>query len=326
MTTPARPNGRSCWAAPGSDYATKVAVDAAGNVYVPGTFTENITIGTSNLVSVGSTNNMFIAKFNNSGTLTWVEQPTGGNVHQGGVAVDQAENVYVTGAFDTNLNFGSTTLTNGGSFHAFLAKYNSSGAIQWARQAGGGTNIGVYVGIYYDVALDGQGNVYPSGALSPNAAAPSGSAVAMVAKYDPAGTPQWAYSASGPPANLVSSVVGKCAVDSAGNCYLAGWYQGTNTFGTNVLQPQGYWNYFLAKVTAPALPTLGIALSNGFPRLSLAGEIGGMYGLQWSPIMATNTPWQSLTTLTLTNSPQFYLDASVPSGTNRFYRAGPPAL
>jgi hypothetical protein len=123
-------------------------------------------------------------------------------------------------------------------------------------------------------------------------------------------------------------MVAECAVDSAGNCYLAGLYQVTNTFGTNILQPQGAWNYFLAKVAAPAPPTLGIVLSNGIPRLSLAGAIGSMYSLEWSPVVAaTNTPWQTLTAvLTLTNSPQFYLDTSVPSPTNRFYRAGPPAL
>jgi hypothetical protein len=300
----------------GNTYATKVAVDAAGNVYVRGSFNENMTIGTNNLVGVGSTRNTFFAKFNNSGALTWVQQLTGGNLNGGGVAVDQAENVYVTGEFDSPLSFGSTILTNAGSsYDAFVAKYNSSGMFQWPLQTTG-TNFDLYL----DGALDGQGNVYAAGGLSSGAA---------VAKYSPTGTVQWAYSASGPPSSPFSSAVFKCAVDSAGDCFLAGWYQGTNTFtlGTNVLQPQGYWNYFLAKVAAPAPPTLGIVLSNGVPQLSLEGDISSMFALQWSPVVAaTNTPWQTLTTLTLTNSPQFYLDTSVPSGTNRFYRAGPPAL
>jgi hypothetical protein len=315
----------------GSDevYTTKVAVDAAGNVYVYGDFGSKtmsgstMTIGTSNvMVSTNSLKNMFIAKFDNSGDLTWVQQPQGGvgNADQGGVALDQAGNVYVTGSFETNINFGGISLTNAGSTIAFVAKYSNSGAILWARQAGG-TNLGWY----FDVALDGQGNVYPAGLLS--SYAQSGSTVASVAKYDPAGTLQWAYSANSPPASPFSSIVTKCAVDSAENCYLAGLYQGTATFGTNVLQPQGYWNFFLAKVAPPASPTLGIVLSNGFPQLSLVGEIGGMYSPQWSPVLAaTNTPFQPLTTLTLTNSPQLYLDTSVPTGTNRFYRAGPPAF
>jgi hypothetical protein len=305
----------------GEVYATKVAVDASGNVYVRGTFFSTMTIGSSNLVvsPAGSTKNMFIAKFNNSGTLTWVEQPTGGNVDEGGVAVDQTGNVYVTGFFVTNLNFGSSiSLTNAASlYYAFVAKYNSSGAIQWARQTTG-TNFD----LYFDDALDGQGNVYTAGALSSETA---------VVKYSPTGTIQWAYSASGPPASPAGSLVAKCAVDQAGNCFLAGWYQETNTFGTNVLQPQGLWNYFLAKVAPPTPPTLGIVLSNGIPRLSLASAISSMYSLQLSQnLTMTNSPWQLLPTIssriTLTNSPQFYLDTSVPSSTNRFYRAAPPAL
>jgi hypothetical protein len=302
----------------GNPYATKVALDAVGNVYVHGTFETSLTIGNSNLVSAVSGKNLFIAKFNNFGALTWVQQSVGGDGGESGVAVDQAQNVYISGWFTNTLNLGAISLTNAGSFDAYVAKYNSSGAIQWARQAGGGTTAGAFAGFYYDVTLDGQGNVYTAGGLNSGAA---------VAKYDPTGTLQWTYSASGPPASPVGSLAAKCAVDSAGNCFLAGWYQGTNIFGTNVLQPQGYWNYFLAKVAAPAPPTLGIVLSNGVPQLSLAGAISSMFSLQWSPTLAaTNTPWQTLTTLALTNSPQLYLDTSNPSRTNRFYRAGPPAL
>jgi hypothetical protein len=59
----------------------------------------------------------------------------------------------------------------------------------------------------------------------------------------------------------------KCTVDSTGNCYLAGFYQGTATFGATTRQPQETWNFFLAKVAPPAPPTLGIVLSNNPPAL-----------------------------------------------------------
>ncbi|HEX5400515.1 MAG TPA: SBBP repeat-containing protein [Verrucomicrobiae bacterium] len=88
-------------------YATKVVVSAAGNVYVRGTFSPTLTIGTSNLVArPNSELNMFLAKFDSSGTLAWVQQATGGNTGEGGVAVDPVENAYVTGAFETNLSRG----------------------------------------------------------------------------------------------------------------------------------------------------------------------------------------------------------------------------
>jgi hypothetical protein len=303
----------------GEVYATKDAVDAAGNVYVTGCFIGNLTIGASYVVGAASTKNMFIAKFNTSGALTWVQSATGGgNLGGSGVAVDQSGNVYVAGVLQNTLNFGGISLTNAAtSYNAFLVKYNSSGAIQWARQAGG-TNGASYL----DVALDGQGNVY-TGAISVSPDSGVG-----VIKYNPAGTLQCAYAVSwSPPASPFSVGVFKYAVDSATNCNLSGWYQGTNSFGTNVLQPQETWNYFLAKVAAPAPPKLGLVLSNGVPRLSFAGAISSVYSLQWSPTLAgTNIPWQTLATLALTNSPQLYLDTKVSSRTNRFYRAAPPAL
>ncbi len=53
----------------------------------------------------------------------------------------------------------SIILTNLAPFgDAFVAKYNSSGVIQWAQSAGG-TNGG----LYWAIALDGQTNVYPAG-------------------------------------------------------------------------------------------------------------------------------------------------------------------
>ena len=220
---------------PVQSWAAKVAVDAVGNVYVRGCFTTSITIGTSNLVSAISGKNFFIAKFNNSGAMIWVQQPGGGQVAQGGVAIDQSGDVYTSGDFKNSLNFGSILLENTGStFDAFVAKYNTTGALQWARQT-----VSTNIDDYYDVALDSQGNVYGAGCLNSRAA---------VAKYDPAGSVQWIASASAALLSPFSSGVAKCAVDLDGNCYLAGWYQGSTTFGTNVLQPQNNWNYFLAKI------------------------------------------------------------------------------
>lgn len=258
----------------GETYATKVAADAAGNVYVRGTFSSTLTIGSTNLVvSPGASKNMFVAKFDNSGALIWVQQPSGGNVDEGGVAVDLGGNVYVSGAFDTNLNFGSgISLASLGSYDAFVARFNSSGQIQWARQAGGFTRKGAFNGFYWDVALDSQSNVYVGGFLKSGASA---------AKYSPAGALQWTVSATGPAASPIGSTATKCAVDSQGNCYLAGWYQGNVNFGAKVLQHQGYWNYFLAKIPDPSAP-------KGNPKLTIQIPRSGQ-SVSNSPLAAAGT-------------------------------------
>jgi hypothetical protein len=224
-------------------FSTAIAIDTIGNVYVNGIFEADIEVGSSNLSgSPGATKNLFIAKFSNSGALTWIQQPKGGVTDGGGVAVDPAGNVYFSGAFNTNLNFGAgIILTNhanssGALGGAFVARYNSSGMIQWAQLAGG-TNAGAYLA----VALDGQTNVYSAGALNSQT---------TIAKYSPTGTLQWIYSANNAPASPVGSAAINCVVDPNGHCYLDGWYQEAATFSTNTLQPLETWNFFLTEVAA----------------------------------------------------------------------------
>jgi hypothetical protein len=306
----------------GQVYATKVAVDASGNVYVHGLFEDTLTIGTSNLtLSIGSTENMFIAKFNSVGSLVWLQQPQGTS-GEGGVAVDQMGNVYVSGSFETNFNFGNgislTNLAPNAPFgDAFLAAYNSSGAIQWAHSAGGMNG-----GFYWDIALDGQTNVYPAGFLGYDAA---------VAKFDPAGVLQWTYSANSAPSGPVASLATKCAVDSAGNCYLAGWYQGANIFGTNTLQPQETWNFFLAEVassiTATNLsiqttgPSFGV-LTNRFG-FNITGASGLVVVVQASTNL-TQPIWVPVSTNTLTGGTNYFSDPQWTNYPDGFYRISAP--
>ena len=80
-----------------------------------------------------------------------------------GLTLDTNANCYVTGWFDGTNNFGGITLTNhstGGGSDIFVAKYNSSGTLQWVQPAGqsaGNVNYGRAVG------ADTNGNIYVTG-------------------------------------------------------------------------------------------------------------------------------------------------------------------
>ncbi|MET3542539.1 Tfp pilus assembly major pilin PilA, partial [Pontibacter aydingkolensis] len=153
------PSGNVLWAqrsgGANNDISNSIAVDGSGNAYVTGYFYETTTFGSTTLTSSGG-QDMFVAKYNASGTVVWAKQAGGTNSDYGrGIAVDGQGNAYVTGEFYGTATFGSTTLTSAGYDDIFVAKYDASGTVVWAKQAGG-TNSDYGRGI----AVDGQGNAY----------------------------------------------------------------------------------------------------------------------------------------------------------------------
>ena len=132
-----------------------VAVDSSGNVYVTGSFQDNLVFlapGTptvlQSLQGFGQ-QDIFLAKYNSSGDFQWAVRAGGPGADVGnGVTVDTAGNVYLTGAFRGTATFYSyvgpytdtpfpTTLTALGGADAFVAMYNSSGVCQWVSRDGG---------------------------------------------------------------------------------------------------------------------------------------------------------------------------------------------
>ncbi len=120
----------------GYDYSNAIDVAPDGTIYIAGYFQNTADFGSYNLTSAGNAD-MFVVKYNSSGTCQWVRQGSSTeNVYGNGVATD-GTNVYVSGWFgDANMTIGATTLTNIGGADAFMLKYNSSGTLQWARKGG----------------------------------------------------------------------------------------------------------------------------------------------------------------------------------------------
>ena len=104
---------------------------------------------------------------------------------------------------------------------------------------------------------------------------------------------------------------------------MAGWYQADTTFGTNVLQSQGYWNFFLARLAAPEpqipLQFGSLSVSNGSLAMRLDGIPGSGVVVDNSLDLTNWTPWHTNTL------PAGGLKLLSPMGTNRqFFRARIP--
>ena len=151
----------------GSTVPREVVVDSQSNFYVVGGTTAQdlpTASGVAQKDSGGGPSDVFVTKFDSQGKLVWVTYLGGsGTESSGGLAVDDASNVFIAGSTDS-ANFPVTSnafqKTRAGGTDLFLAKLNPAGsAILAATYFGGTANE-----IPTNLQLDSAGNVYVSGA------------------------------------------------------------------------------------------------------------------------------------------------------------------
>lgn len=231
------------------DIGQAVALDGAGNVLVAG----QSAITNFNGAPLTNHGRVFVAKFSNAGAPQWARKAGGGPGapfdSATGVAADLSGNVYVAGVFGgTNANFdGGTTLTNRGGTDAFLARYDATGGTQWVRQMGG-----VLDERANGVAVDSMGNAYVVGEFGGTLQLPGVSlstAVsdqnAFIARFDAAGTVNWARQAGGTLPDSARAVT----VDRGDRVFVAGYFSGSATFGAETIVSVGNtFDAFLARL------------------------------------------------------------------------------
>ena len=84
---------RSYYLTPSTDTANGVATDSSGNVYVTG-----VTFGGLDWNTSAGANDLFVVKYNSSGTKQWTEQLGSESTDTAnGVATDSSGNVYLAG-------------------------------------------------------------------------------------------------------------------------------------------------------------------------------------------------------------------------------------
>ena len=120
---------------------TATAVDAAGNVYLAGNFTNTVVLGGTTLTSLGSYD-VFVAKFNpTSNQFVWAQRAGGTGTDAVSALAVSGTSVYVAGGFDSpTAGFGPTTLSNAGGADVFIARLldaGTTGNFVWAQRAGG---------------------------------------------------------------------------------------------------------------------------------------------------------------------------------------------
>ena len=178
------------------NFATAIAVDNSGNVYVTG---QSGTFDSGN-------DDYATIKYNSAGEEQWVARydgPESGNDGATAIAVDDSGNVYVTGS-----SFGSGTDVD----YATI-KYDSSGQQQWVARYNGPANGGDDA---VAIAVDSSHNVYVTGF---SFGAGTSQDYATI-KYDSSGQEQWVARYNGPGNGFDEATA--IAIDGLGDVYVTG--------------------------------------------------------------------------------------------------------
>ncbi|MCF8298794.1 MAG: T9SS type A sorting domain-containing protein [Saprospiraceae bacterium] len=149
--------------------ASTVYLDIHGNIYVIGGFVNDLTIGNTTLSSQIPSNS-FIAKYNSSGNAVWAKSIAGGLNHStNDITVDTNENVYIIGNYRCpTLTIDTIVLTNAvtdtSTYDIFIARYDASGNIVWAKSFGGIT--GGLGELGESICTDLDGYIYATGTFA----------------------------------------------------------------------------------------------------------------------------------------------------------------
>ena len=196
-----------------SDFASGVAIDGAGNLYVVGDIQQGALPGQTSLGDVDA----YLRKYDGHGNEIWTRQfGTQSEDHATGVTVDGAGNLYVVGL--TRGAVGDQISLVGIDYDGYVRKFDGDGNELWTRQFG--TPRVLVEDFTSDVAVDGAGNVYVVGFTSGPlpGQANLGEDDVYLRKYDSDGNELWARQSGSQVLDMANGV----AIDGAGNVYVVG--------------------------------------------------------------------------------------------------------
>lgn len=146
----------------GEDAAKAVAVADAGNAYVVGE-TNSAGWANDNASAAYTATDVFVVKINADGSMGWSRRLGGtGFETAGGVALDGAGNIYVTGSTQSaNWVSGGGDTGFGGHGDGFVAKIRPDGSLAWSTYLSAGDKTDASA-----IAVSTSGDLYVTGSVS----------------------------------------------------------------------------------------------------------------------------------------------------------------
>lgn len=244
--------------------ARDLKVDAAGNIFITGSFYGEVTFGQGGInetLLLGESLDIFTAKYDTNGKLQWVKKEGGTGADSGrSIELDSDGNIFIMGNYFNLAVFGKdsdkeTTLNNVNE-SAFIAKYDANGNFLWARSP-----YDNYLGVDIsgDIAIDKDNSLIFTGSFLGGAVfidsegietvlIGKGGEELVLVKYTNDGEFIWATTAES-----TGDDRGFClALDEQSNIFLGGYYGADIKFGEGERNATAYthtgsFDAFIAK-------------------------------------------------------------------------------
>ena len=316
------------------------ASDVDSTVVWAGDFTETLKLATPP-VSATDGRDAFIAKFRNNGSVVWARTFAGiTNQSASTLAVDASGNIYCAARFSRQIIIGTNTFTSRGKEDSVIIKLSPEGTLLWTKQVGYTGNdilsnisftrrgellvVGVVEagffsdGTFQDTVGSADGFIakfHPEGGLAQftshpeSVVASGGMRVEFRAIASSPGQPvryQWWFDASLIPGATNSTLVlSNITSASAGRYYVIA----STDAGSVQSQP--------AILTYTDSSTLRLSIH---PSLEIFGTVGRTYRIEYATQTASAAQWITATNITLSTSPQLWLDRQSATNPHRYYR------
>ncbi len=228
--------------------AKHITTDASNNIYITSNSTDTIYFENDTLTTSNGKAHIFVAKFDSNGNFIWTKQILStSSVPDDNVIIEifaaTLDEIYLGGFFTDTLTVEGTNAISQSGIEEDLViiKINSSGNLQWLRQAGSvgsadrcnGISTDIYGNVYITGYITGTAN-FDSTSLAAFDAAPlisNGNYDMMVAKYNKNGILQWKKNNGSTGADISYG-----AHVSENVVLFTGYYSGEVIFNTDTLR------------------------------------------------------------------------------------------
>jgi hypothetical protein len=347
------PNGQALWSgmiSPPDAAATETILAAA-----------ELAVASNGDVIVACTNGLswLLARYDASGkALWWTAVGSPFSLSIGGLAIDGHENIHVVGQLNYTSTFGGQTVVRRSIADIFLAEYDAGGNFQNVVRAGspeavdreGNPVFFVQQEFASSLAVDAAGNAFLAGSYSSKAnfddfqlVSQKNYGSSFIARFDvtpwllsqPGAqvklTGQTAYfrvRADGVPPFHYQWMKNGVPLEGKTNALLAVPDISTNSAGAYSVQVGNRYSSTVSEQAPLEVNTEGVEIelhpsSNElYAGVKIIGVVGRHYLIQSSAVTAPAS-WTTLTNISLTASPQLWLDPTPATGTQRFYHAVP---